>query len=230
MHGQKTIFQENVNYNARELNQSLNKNGDSLFFKSEKIISQIDIFNENFTKSIKVNTNESKIDLSTIPIGKFIVQARIERKRIIMYLVRIKHLDSKTLKTESESIVTSNDLIDNNSLESGLSSEEPSHATIDKRKTSYWVVYESNSNLGSSKSMSLENADKVAKLISKNKLELNTEIAKHNRLIVYEVYNTSKFMRKQLRKSNYFKSSSSIDFNVEPYYSSTNSIESNLSK
>lgn len=194
IYGQITTFQENDNYDARELKQIFNKEADSLILKSETIIRQVDIFNENFIKSFLVNDYVSKIDLSILPSGEFIVQARLRQKRIIMYIFR-----------------------------SGVVEEKP--LTLTRKKAShYWVVYEINSGSGSNKKMSLEKEDVVNRLISKHKLEVNTTVAKNNRLTIYEVYNPSKFMREQLRKPAYFKSSNSTIFNVVPYYSTGNMI------
>ena len=53
MQGQQITFQKNINFQARELEQSLNKNRDSLYLESDKIIYQVDIFNENYSKRIK---------------------------------------------------------------------------------------------------------------------------------------------------------------------------------
>lgn len=189
-YGQETTFQENDNYDARELKQIFNKKADSLILESESIIRQVDIFNENFMKSFVVNDYISKIDLSILPLGEFIVQARLGRKRIIMYIFRSGVIENKPI------------------------------TLIKKEVAYYWVVSEINTGSGSNKSMSLERKDVVNRLISKNKLEQKTKIAKYNKLTIYEVYNTSKFMRKQLRTPTYFKSSMSNVFNVIPYYSS----------
>jgi len=85
----------------------------------------------------------------------------------------------------------------------------------------YWVVSESNSNFGSTKSMKLEYKEDVAKLISKNKLELKSDIGKDNKLHIYSIYDKSKFMNKQFRNPEYYKSAeNSKFFNSEPYYTS----------
>lgn len=218
IYGQKTTFQKNANNRAKGLEQILNKKGDSLTLRSEKTISQVDIFNDDYMKSIDVNGNETKIDLSTLPLGKFVVQARLDRKRIVMYLERHEFFKEKTELNVSEESTIASTIIEEKSLES------PKKTTTkpEKKPVSYWVVYESNSGSGSYKSMSLERKEVVSEMISKNKLELNTEIGKNNKLIVYEVYNTSKFMRKQLRNPKYFNTSKSKFFNVDPYYVSPN--------
>ncbi|MDN3493832.1 hypothetical protein [Winogradskyella bathintestinalis] len=227
-YGQDVTFEKNHNRAASGLEQNINKKGDSLIFKSDKVIRQVDIFNNDYMKSIPVNNYESKIEVGNLPVGEYIVQARLGRKRIIMYLVKngpivpdpeildININDDSAVAQTDNSVETSND-------SSALVSENITSEELDSEKISYWVVYEKNTSSGSYKSMSLENINEVSRMISKNKLELNTEIAKNNTLIVYEVYNSSKFMRKQLRKPTYFKSSdNSKIFNGKPYYASAN--------
>lgn len=214
--GQVLVFQKNDNSEARELEHNLNKNEDSLILKSEKIIRQVDIFNEDFMQTVMVNSNESIIDVSNLPIGEFIVQARLGRKRIIMYLINNEPTEPKI---EEPEIVTTTSQVEHTDHNSILGIKK-----LTKKKDTlgplYWVVYEKNTTSGTYKSMSMENEREVSRMISYNKLELNTEIAKNNTLLVYEVYNTSEFMRMQLRNTTYFKSSESTLFNVVPYYTS----------
>lgn len=214
--GQVVVFQKNDNSDARELEHSLNKNADSLILKSEKIIRQVDIFNEHYMQTVMVNGNESKIDVGNLPIGEFIVQARLGRKRIIMYLVNNEPIESKV---EDPKIVTSTSKVEHSDHSSILGTKKLTKKR-DKVRSLYWVVYEKSTTSGTYKSMSMENEEEVSRMISLNKLELSTEIAKNNTLLVYEVYNTSQFMRKQLRNATYFKSSESDVFNVVPYYTS----------
>lgn len=207
--GQQITFQKNINYQARELKQSLNENRDSLNLESDKIIYQVDIFNENYSNSISVNNNESTIDLDILPVGKFIIQARLKRKWIVMYLVK-----SEATEISEKSIIVANASKDQNS------DNNTSVKKSTKKRTGFWVVHESITGSGSTKSMSFRNKDEVSRLIAKNKAELNTAIAMNNILVVYEVYNMSQFMRNQFKNPSYFKSSESQAFNVVPYYSS----------
>lgn len=192
IYSQETTFQRNDNYDARDLKQTFNKKTDSLILESVNIIRQVDIFNSDFLKSFVVNDFVCKIDLSVLPIGEFIVQARMSRKRIIMYIVK-----------------------------NGIVNVEPPKP-IKKEVLYFWVVNEVITGFGSNKTMSLENKPQVARLISKNKLDVATKIAKCNKLTVYEVYNSVAFTKKQLKKPTYFKSSNSKIFNVVPYYISKN--------
>lgn len=219
--GQEVTFQKNPNRSARILEQDLNKNKDSLIFKSEKLIRQVDIFNNDYMNTIVVNDNEAKIEIGSLPLGEFIIQARLGRKRIIMYLLKSEPVAREVDKIEQPVVVSTErnrPEYDNTNLLNRKSISNPD----EEPSTFYWVVYEYNTYAGSSKTMSMETEAEVDKLIARNKLELSTEIAKNNTLIVYEVYDTLKFMRKQLTEPDFFKSSNSTVFNVIPYYKSEN--------
>ncbi|MFK7781006.1 hypothetical protein [Psychroserpens sp.] len=233
-YGQKIIFQKNINSRARTLEQNLNKNRDSLILKSsKKIISHVDIFNEDFAESIDVNSNSTKIDLSALPFGDFIVQAKLGRKNIIMYLRKTNNyeLNTKQPKFKLKKVFKITSDYDIDISDEALSSSKRKYKNKKKnRKINvkyYWVVYESNSNFGSNKSMKLVYKDELPNLIEKNKLELQSKVGSDNVLLVYAIYHKNKFMRKQIRNSKYYKSvKKSKFFNVVPYYSSLNEQES----
>jgi len=210
MYGQHITFQKNVNSRASELIQYLNKGGDSLYLETKTApIRQVDIFNENFIRSISVNNNTTKIDLKTLPIGNFVVQAVVDDKSIIMYLQ--KNADFKTASShQNGATIYDNDLSSSNN--SNLIKTREEHLYC-------WVVIESNSNFGSTRSMKLEYINDVDKLISKNKLELKSNVGKDNKLAIYIIYDKSKFMSMQLKNSNYYKTvEQSQYFNIEPLY------------
>lgn len=214
-YGQQITFQKNVNHKANELFQSLNKGRDSLHLKSKsKEIQQIDIFSEDYSKHIAVNSRETKIDLSQLPFGNFVVQAKVDKKWIVMYLE--KNEDINNVSSNSEDI-------NYDHIESpGQSAPKTGNK---KKPLYYWVVAEKSSNFGSSKSMKLEYREDIAKLISKNKLELKSNTGRDNKLLIYTVYNKSKFMSMQLRNPNYYKSAEHSNyFNTEPYYASSSEL------
>lgn len=215
---QNIVFQPNINFKARNLKQGLNKTGDSLILESSnKSIKQIDIFNEDFLESIEVNSNNAKIDLNILPVGKFIVQARIGKRRIIMYVQKRDSAVIAYSKREKETQITSNTAI------KPISKNQKKE---DKRVTYYWAVQKSNSNFGSAKVMKLVYKDEIPDLIKKNKLELQSEIGKDNTLVIYAIYDKNKFMSKQFRNPKYYKKvKESKFFNVVPYYSSFNEVE-----
>ncbi|WP_323788381.1 hypothetical protein [Psychroserpens sp.] len=216
MHGQHITFQKNINYKASNLHQSLNTNRDSLLLesKTEQIL-QVDIFNKDFSESINVHNTKTKIDLNKLPAGNFIIQARLHKKIIVMYLEKNK-----------ATTIASSELKEKNIDHKGFAAKFKSNNLTEKNDASYyWVVSESNSNFGSCKSMRLENKGDIVKLITKIKLELKTDVGKNNRLFVYEIYNRSKFMTNQLRNPGYYKTENSEFFNVVPIYNSLNTKE-----
>lgn len=215
---QNIKFQPNINHKARTLKQGLNKSGDSLILESsKKPILQVDIFNEDFLESIKIDDKRAKINLSILPAGDFVVQARVGRKRIIMYLKKLK-----------SKIITYSEQERNDIQNDNLSPELQPLANSKKKKNInyYWVIEESNSNFGSTKTMRLIYKNEVDDLIEKNKMEIQSEIGKDNTLVIYSIYNKNKFMRKQFRNPKYYQTvKKSKFFNVVPYYSSLNEIK-----
>lgn len=211
---QQIAFQKNINYKAQFLQQSINAQKDSLILESNSDqILQVDIFNDHYSKSVSVNSHISKIDLTSIPKGKYIVQARIDDKWIVMYMD--KREDHKiTSLTGKERTVHNTIKIPN---------PKPIHTAEVKTPIYFWVVSASNSNFGSNKSMRLEHKDDIAKLISKHKLERKSKIGKNNTLVIYEVYNTSEFMDKQLKNPDYYKyAENSTYFNDKPIFTTNN--------
>jgi hypothetical protein len=216
-YGQQITFHENVNYRASKLQQSLDSTGNYLLLESkDQPISQIDIYNDDFSQSIHIQNKKTKISLKSLPAGNFVIQAKIDKQFIIMYVE----------KNEDTQIASSEQNIEEKAV-NDTSLQLKSIPTKEKKSPLYyWVVYESNSNFGSSSSMRLEYKDDIAKLILKNKLELKSNIGKANKLIIYEVYNKSEFMNKQFRNPKYYKSADASKFlNAEPLYASNSEIE-----
>ncbi|WP_435412274.1 hypothetical protein [Psychroserpens mesophilus] len=215
---QNIKFQPNVNHKARNLKQGLNSSGDSLILESSKHnISQVDIFNEDFLESVDVNSDKTKIDLNMLPAGNFIVQARVGKKRIIMYVQK------------RESAIVAYSQRNKETQNTGLESPEPLPNKNKKKSRKviyYWAVQKTNSNFGSTKSMKLVYKDEIPELIEKNRLELQSDIGKDNTLVIYAIYDKNKFMNKQFRNPKYYSTvKRSKYFNIVPYYSSFNEVE-----
>jgi hypothetical protein len=212
VYGQQITFYKNINPKASRLLQSLNKTEDSLFLESKhQQIVQVDIFNHEFSERIDIKSNVSKIDLSKLPLGNFVIQAKVDKKWIVMYLEKKDHGNLSSSNQEQQNINYK-----------GVAFKGKTNI-IEKNKNAlyYWVVTESNSNFGSNKSMRLEKKESIDKLISKNKLELKSNVGKDNILLIYAIYNKSEFMTKQLRNREYYKSAeTSKFFGKEPYYAS----------
>lgn len=287
-YGQKSTLLQNINFRAKELKHSLNKSGDSLILESEKTIYNVEIFNQNFEKTIAVKSNKTIIPLNGTPLGRLVVQAKLVDKRIIMTLLRHEFIDdnlekktkpkprlkianvpnlkvsynfnnetirvksilstqkgfdikpkAKALKPElqmasleqdeiSESIVIENKKEElktrpRTSLTHMLN-WKPKKATKENNKF-YWIAEEINNGNNSYKTMKLVRGDVALNLISKNKIESKTNFGKQNRLTVWEIYNTKKFMKEQIDNPEYINSSSSDLFNVVPYFITVNTTD-----
>ncbi|MCA0154315.1 hypothetical protein [Winogradskyella vincentii] len=83
----------------------------------------------------------------------------------------------------------------------------------------YWIEIEINTGNSSYKTKKIVSGDLIADLISQNKAEIKTARGRNNKLTIWEVYDTSKFMKEQLLNRNYASSSESSQyFNPVPYY------------
>lgn len=223
--GQEVRFQKNISSTASKLLmvQQLNKTGDSLILESDsKKIQQVDILNEDYLETIKVDSLKGKINLKQLPDGNYVIQARIGRHWIVMSMMKRSNtgegLNFSDIKIDAKLDYVALRAKD---LREGISSiDENLIGSHLEENTLYWVVYESNSQFSSVKTMSLKYADEIHHLISKIELEVKSEIGKNNRLFVYEVYNQSEFMLKQLRNRKYYKKGKSEFFNVFPLYDS----------
>lgn len=220
LYGQDITFEKNVSYTARKLKltQQLNESGDSLILESKKKeIRRVDILNDEYMESIDVNSNKGEINLKNIPVGSYVIQAKLGRHWIVMYMEKKEAINTKFKKREELNPVA---IKDKSSKENILFHENDSNEINFMENTLYWVVYESNSRFASNKTMGLKYVDEINDLISKIQLELKSEVGKYNKLLVYEIYNKKKFMKKQYRNRKYYKSKRSKFFNVLPIYSS----------
>ena len=180
--------------------QKLNESGDSLILESAvKKIKQVDILNEDYLESIVVDSTKGKIDLTKLSVGNYVVQARIGRKWIVMYMEINGDINIKEKK----------DVLLNN--------KNSKKKLFDENKM-YWVVYESNSQFSSRRTMALKFVDEIDFLIDRIELELKTEEGKYNKLLVFDIYNKPKFIKRQHRNKEYYKSKKSKLFNTKPIY------------
>ncbi|REG87258.1 hypothetical protein [Winogradskyella sediminis] len=222
-YSQGITFQKNTNTAAQKFNlvQKLNKSGDSLILATDhKKIKQVDILNYEYLETFEINNSNAKIGLSHLYIGNYVVQARIGRHWIVMYLEK-RDLKAEGLKTTDGNINSNvKEIVTKNSISSVSSTIDTSNLLQLNENKMYWVVYESNTQFASHRNMGLKYADEIYDLINQIELEMKSEVAKANTLRVYEVFDKSEFMRKQLKNKNYHKRKSSKLFNVNPIYNS----------
>ena len=94
IYGQKSTLFQNVNVRAKELKHKLNDSGDSLIFKCERTIYEVVIFNDDFERVIKVRESEAIIPIGDIPVGRYIVEALLSDKLIVITLLRNEPIES----------------------------------------------------------------------------------------------------------------------------------------
>ena len=222
-YSQGITFQKNTNTAAQKFNliQKLNKSGDSLILATDhKKIKQVDILNYEYLETFEINNSNAKIGLSHLSIGNYVVQARIGRHWIVMYLEK-RDLKAEGVKTTNANINSKvKEMVSKNSVASVSSSTDVSNLLQLNENKMYWVVQETNSQFSSYKTMGLKFSSEIYNLIDQIELEMKSEVAKANTLRVYEVFDKSEFMRKQLKNKNYHKRKKSKLFNVNPIYNS----------
>ncbi|WP_179354427.1 hypothetical protein [Winogradskyella vidalii] len=238
-YGQDIFLLKNTNPKAKELLHRLNSTKDSLILESKTKIIQVDIFNEDYDKIITVDGYNAQISLGDIPEGKLVIEAKLADKVIVMGLLRLTRdngvANTATASQNIEVIEGNGMMLDeslnvikrkpHNSIAFLLTGAKSKTESSDSEKLKFfWVVIKVNNEIGSSKTMRLVNEKTVERMILKHKQELNSASGKLNELTVWEVYNTSKFMERQVLNPDFFYSLSSDLFNTTPYYSTHNNV------
>jgi len=221
VYGQKSTLLQNINFRAKELKHSLNQTGDTLILQGERKIEVVDIYNGDFEKNFSVNNQSVKIPIHDIPVGRYATEVKLKNKRIIITLIRHdafeknsnQILQEKRIETASSTETTFQD----NSIKAfnGKVSK-----TINDIKKSYWIVYKISNGYGFRKVMRMGDISVVSQMIEQNKIDLKTKSGKHNKLTVWEVYDTSKFLRYKRLNPDYANASNTDYFNSIPYYKS----------
>ncbi|WP_229719548.1 hypothetical protein [Winogradskyella haliclonae] len=79
---------QNVNFRAKELKHYLNKAEDSLTLEAERTIYKVNIFNKDYDETIEVKDKKIRIPLYDLDIGRYVIEAILLDKRIIIVLFR----------------------------------------------------------------------------------------------------------------------------------------------
>lgn len=90
---QKSTLLQNVNIRAKELKHHLNKTEDSLILEGERTIYKVEIFNKDFERTIIVKDSKVKIPLKDIPVGRFVVEAVLPDRLVVITLLRNESLN-----------------------------------------------------------------------------------------------------------------------------------------
>lgn len=240
INGQNAILLKNFNPKAKELKHSLNTTKDSLILEHEKTILNVEIFNEDYEKVVTIENTQAQISLDDLPTGKFVINTKLEDRIIVIGLLKrdpINDSDNSTTSHNKKEIAEGKGMM----LDEGLNviKRAPKHSIefiltrgkakkhTAKKQKYYWISIKVNNESGSSKTMRLVNHEYADRLILRNKKEHNHPSRKLNELIVWEVYNTSKFIGLQMSNPDFINSITSDFFNVVPYYKSAN-ITNNL--
>ena len=236
-YSQDVVLLKNYNPKVKELDHNLNYNRDSLLLGSENKIIKVDIFNEDYDQTYDIKDFQTRIPIYNLPKGKFVVEVQLMDKIVEMHIV--KHHSNNNL-TDSSSRIDNKSIVEGqgmmldeklnviksppkNSIEFLLTRSKTNKPRRVKQKF-FWIIQEVSNGNKSYKSMKLVDERAVTKMISKNKLISETNYGKLNKLSVWEVYDTTKFVKKQTINPNYINSSSSDLFNVEPYYMSSENL------
>lgn len=105
-YSQKSTLIQNINVRAKELKHRLNDTGDSLILEGQRKIYTVEIFNSEFERKIHVKKNTAIISLKEIPVGKFIVEATLVDKLIVMTLFRNEPLVDITKNSQARKKLT----------------------------------------------------------------------------------------------------------------------------
>jgi hypothetical protein len=234
IYGQNATLIKNYNPKAKELKHNLSYVGDTLILASEKQIIQVDIFNEDYEKLVVIEDYNAQISLRDLPEGKFVVEAKLVDKIILMDIIKYDDFNETDNSSISDIAEGQGMMLDegmniiknapNTSIEYILTREKKTNTT-NKSQKFYWIVIKVNNESGSTKTMKLVDQKSVDRMIIKNKLENSSAFGKFNELIVWEVYNTSKFMEQQVLNPDFMYSLSSDLFNTTPYYSTQKSLQ-----
>ncbi|WP_299105016.1 hypothetical protein [uncultured Winogradskyella sp.] len=222
---------KNTHPQARELKHSLNKTKDSLVLECDHKIVNVDFFNEDFEKTVIVEDLKTKISLEDFPEGKFIIEAKLTDKIILIDLIKHEEYKSNDLTNINEPAEGQGMMLDetltviknapNKSISFMLTREKATQQNTTTNKF-YWVISQTNNKIGSSKTMKLADQKSVDRMILKHKVELDSDCGKLNELTIWEVYNTREFMEKQVSNPDFVYTSTTDSFNRTPYYATKN--------
>jgi hypothetical protein len=226
-YGQKSTLIQNINPRAKELKHSLNKTGDSIILQSKAPIKRVAIFNDGFEKTFDVKHTEVKIALHNIPVGRFVTEVKLNNKLIIITLLRFEaFVDiSTSLKTTeiepkpANKVSALHSRANSNTLAINSSDRKPNIKPV-RNVRFYWVVNQINKGYSSRKVMRIADRETIAKIIAQNEIDLKTKSGKHNELTIWEVYDTTKFMRYKRQNPDYANAEEADCFNVVPFFQS----------
>ncbi|WP_426429377.1 hypothetical protein ACPX19_07415 [Winogradskyella sp. HB-48] len=230
VHGQRSTLLKNINYRASELYHSLNESGDTLILRGERTIDKVEIFNNSFQKAYIVNSLDTKIPLDDIPTGRFVTEVKVKDKLIIITLLRHDDLEEEqeitTVETNEQNNIFGQSSYENKSEGKSIPEyeiEEIPSKPITKPVKFYWIVKHINKGHSSSKKMRIGDKEIVDQMITQHMIDLKSKAGKNNKLTIWEVYDTSEFMRFKRVHPDYATVKEADCFNTDPFYKSEGS-------
>lgn len=226
-YGQNATLLQNIDYRAEELKHGLNKTGDTLILEGQRDITKVAIFNDNFERSIVVDSKQTKIPLTDFPNGRYVTEVKVHNKLIIITLILHKptdHFSKDIASNQIESLDEGQKLTTQVKAEGNVVEEnsiEPKEIDAPKPAVRfYWIVNKIYKGHSSRKVMKIGDKEAVEKIIRQNEIDLKTRTGRHNELVIWEVYDTSKFMRFKRRNPDYANATEADCFNTVPFYKS----------
>ena len=248
-YGQESSLLQNVNFRAKELKHNLNKTGDSLILNSDKTIEKVEIYNSNFEKKFPIFSNNARISIANIPSGRYVTEVKLPGKLILITLLLEDNLIPKphtiVSKPKSHSAEKTHDLFGSTKkrrftrkkvekiIKSPQTKSTKSQNIVLAKNLSqpnrrshkivrfYWIVSDINKGQSSSKLMKMGEKQEVEKMIEQNMIDRKSKAGKNNKLTIWEVYDTSKFMRFIRLNPDYANAKDADSFNVKPIYKSS---------
>jgi hypothetical protein len=228
-YGQTNLLIKNVNLRAKELQHNLNSSEDTLILEAARTIHKLEIYNHSFSKHIEVENKMVNVPLNQLPLGKLIVEVVLKDKRIILTIIRQSEEDEPTDTAEvsnvsvtTESATTESFIDSENTPEASNVTDFSEHEAPKPKKIvkSYWVEYIISNGNSSYKTLRFASKALVDKMVAKNKLEVKSVKGKLNKLTIWEVYDTTRFLRFKRINPNFSSAVESPFFNTKPYYDS----------
>ncbi|WP_370392337.1 hypothetical protein [uncultured Winogradskyella sp.] len=216
-YGQTNLLIKNVNLRAKELKHDLNASKDTLVLEASRTIHKLEIYNHSFSKHIEVENKMVNVPLNQLPLGKLIVEVVLKDKRIILTIIRQSEGDELTEIAEAESFIDTENTTEPSNVIDLSEREAPKP---EKSVKSYWVEYIISNGNSSYKTLRFASKTLVDKMVAKNKLEVKSVKGKLNKLTIWEVYDTTRFLRFKRINPNFSSAVESPFFNTTPYYDS----------
>jgi hypothetical protein len=233
-----TTLEPNVHLNAEELTHAINPLTETLDLECYTTIFKVEIVKgNNYKKVYETNRTKLRFPITHLPVGRYMVAVHIERKIIIFNLIRGREYPSsfkrdsilgpkpiyrKSIFDKYDGVETKNDSTLHAKRKDSLYVKVENENIVEKHVAPkvYWLVYETNGRFSSSVLSKFVGIKTVKILVERNYHELRSERGKYNKLMVFEVFNVSEFIKLKKFNPKYYNIKESYYFNPTPYYSS----------